>query len=303
MKTEVLSGEFLEKAAFFLRKGLPIAFPTETVYGLGAPVFYVEAIKRVFIIKGRPSDNPLIVHVSSLSQVDLVAQNLSAQFYELAEKYWPGPLTLVVEKREAVPEIVTAGLTHVAIRMPSHPIALKLIDAVGPLVAPSANLSGKPSPTSTEDVMEDLEGKVPIILEGGRCSVGIESTVLSLADEKPTLLRPGVVPFDAALPTETTAIASPGMKYRHYAPKAEVKLITSKKDLQGPFILSTNPEGEMHLLNEHTLYHELRVADRMGAKEILIDCSEDLLQNQALMNRIFKAAGKNRLECFSRAVL
>ena len=299
METEVVSIDSIQRGAFFLKKGFPIAFPTETVYGLGAPVFDLEAIKKVFTIKGRPSDNPLIVHISTLSQVGLIAQNLPALFYTLAEKHWPGPLTLVVEKKDTVPDIVTAGLPAVAIRMPSHPIALQLIHEVGPLVAPSANLSGKPSPTSTEDVLEDLKGKIPLIFDGGRCSIGIESTVLSLLGEKPILLRPGVIPFDVELPSKETPITSPGMKYRHYAPKANVKLIFSKNLLCGSFILSQSPKKGMRLLNEHTLYHELRSADRMGVNEILVDCCEDLLKNQALMNRILKAAGKNRLECFS----
>ncbi len=299
MKTQIVSPEDLSQAVSFLKKGCPIAFPTETVYGLGAPVFDRKAIEKVFAIKERPSDNPLIVHVSSLNQVEQIAQNLPPIFFELVEKYWPGPLTLVVEKKPLVPEIVSAGLSSVAIRMPSDLIARRLIEEVGPLVAPSANLSGRPSPTSAEDVFEDLDGKIPLIIDGGRCSCGIESTVLSLVAEVPTLLRPGVITLEGVLEIkqadQDTKVASPGMKYRHYAPKAKVRLVYSQNELKGPYILSMRPKEGMRLLNEQTLYRELRNADRCGVSEILIDCSNDLLENQAMMNRLAKAAsnGKN----------
>lgn len=292
MKTRIVPPEELALGVSFLKEGIPIAFPTETVYGLGAPVFDRQAIEKVFSIKGRPSDNPLIVHVSSISQLEELAQNIPPIFFELAEKYWPGPLTLVVEKSPLVPDIVSAGLFSVAIRMPSDPIARRLIEKTGPLVAPSANLSGRPSPTSAEDVLEDLNGKIPLIIDGGRCSCGIESTVLSLLEEVPIVLRPGIITFDNVHQADqNTTVASPGMKYRHYAPKANVRLVYCQDELKGPYILSTQPKDGMRLLNEQTLYHELRNADRCGVSEILVDCSNELVENQAMMNRLLKAAG------------
>ncbi len=299
MKTEVVSQDCLEQAIFFLKQGIPIAFPTETVYGLGAPALMPEAIERVFAIKGRPADNPLIVHISSLDEVPSLAEDLPPLFFLLAEKFWPGPLTLVVSKKSSVSPLVSGGFSSIALRMPSHPTARQLIQAVGPLAAPSANLSGKPSPTSAADVLEDLEGKIPLILDGGACSIGIESTVLSLLDGSPTLLRPGSISKESLeqflgqtveVPKKNSLNLSPGMKYRHYAPNAKVHLRFHPEECKGSYILSSSPKKGMRLLNEKTLYAELRRADRCKISEIEIECSSDLLQNQALMNRILRAA-------------
>lgn len=299
MKTEVVSSDQLEQAISFLKNGIPIAFPTETVYGLGASVFMSEAIERVFAIKGRPSDNPLIVHVSNLDEVELLAQDLPPSFFLLVNRFWPGPLTLVVRKNNSVPDAVSGGLSSIAIRMPSHIIAQQLIRGAGPLAAPSANLSGRPSPTSALDVLEDLDGKVPLIVDGGTCAIGIESTVLSLLGDRPVLLRPGMLskevleealgqPIDDV--RKNSPILSPGMKYRHYAPKAKVHLRFHPDLLKGSYVLSPHPSSGMRLLNEKTLYAELRRADRCGVSEIEIDCSPVLLNNKALMNRLLRAA-------------
>ena len=299
MKTIIVSPDHLDQAIIFLKQGIPIVFPTETVYGLGAPIFMPEAIARVFFIKGRPSDNPLIVHVSSLDQAVSLSKDLSPSFFRLVDRFWPGPLTLVVRKNRAVPDLVSGGLPSIAIRMPSHPIAKKLIEAVGPLAAPSANLSGRPSPTSASDVLEDLEGKIPLIIDGGECAIGIESTVLSLLGPRPVLLRPGILSkemLEEVLgqhidePQKDAPILSPGMKYRHYAPKAKVFLRFHESELKGSYILSSSARPGTRLLNEKTLYAELRRADRCGAPAIEIDCSPDLLQNHALMNRLLRAA-------------
>lgn len=302
MKTKIGSEADLPIAAALLKQGKPVAMPTETVYGLAAPVFDQAAVRSIFSIKGRPSDNPLIAHISHLDQTRLLAAELPPSFYRLASRFWPGPLTLVVKRNRAVPEAVSAGHPTIAIRMPSHPIALKLIALAGPLVAPSANLSGRPSPTSIPDVLEDLEGKIELAIDGGTCSIGIESTVLSLVSPQPTLLRPGQITREAleealsapiALPTASTPIHAPGMKYRHYAPKAKLKLVDSLSALKGPFILSIQPLPALasRPLSSQSLYAELRAADRAGVAEIEIYCDSLLKADAALMNRILHAIG------------
>ncbi|SES82571.1 translation factor SUA5 [Natronincola peptidivorans] len=226
-------------AAKILREGGTVAFPTETVYGLGANALEAEAVKKIFEAKGRPSDNPLIVHIARMEEVKSLAKELSEDALRVMEAFWPGPLTVVLNKKEVVPTVITAGLQTVAIRMPAHPIAKKLIAlAEVPLAAPSANISGKPSPTRGEHVVEDLDGRVDGIIMGGSCHVGVESTVLDMTGEIPTILRPGGitremllqvlerVEVDGALGGDTDAIPkSPGMKYTHYAPKAAVYIV------------------------------------------------------------------------------
>lgn len=300
MKTQVADPEDLEAAISFLKQGIPIAFPTETVYGLGACLDMPEAIHRVFAIKGRPADNPLIAHVASVDEAVLLSEDLPASFFELVDRFWPGPLTLVVKKNRTVSNLISGGLPSVAIRMPSHLVARRLIEAVGPLAAPSANLSGKPSPTTVQDVLEDLNGKIPLVIDGGECAIGIESTVLSLLGDKPVLLRPGMLKkeeLEEALgrkiadAPKNSPVLSPGMKYRHYAPKAKVRLVFNPEELKGPYILSSSPSSGMRLLNEKTLYAELRRADRCGISEIEIDCTGSIQTNTALMNRLLRAAG------------
>ena len=302
MKTIICSEYELPLAAALLKHGKPVAMPTETVYGLAAPVFDEEAVRSIFSIKGRPSDNPLIAHISDLEQARLLASELPPAFYDLARRCWPGPLTLVVKRSPRVPDAVSAGHPTIAIRMPSHPIALKLIALAGPLVAPSANLSGRPSPTSIRDVLEDLEGKIALAIDGGACAIGIESTVLSLVSSPPTLLRPGQITREAleealsapiALPSASTPIHAPGMKYRHYAPKARLKLVESLSALKGPFILSCHPLSGLasRPLSSQSFYAELRAADRAGVAEIEIYCDPVLKADAALMNRILHAIG------------
>jgi len=300
MYTEIITLKEISKAIFALRQGIPIVFPTETVYGLGASIWLPEAIEKIFAIKGRPGDNPLIVHISGIEEAFLVGEDLPPLFFLLAEKFWPGPLTLVVKKHHSVPSIVCGGLDSVAIRSPSNLIARELISQAGPLAAPSANISGRPSPTSALDVLEDLEGKVPWIIDGGASLIGIESTVISLLGKQPVLLRPGLLTkemIEEAIgepileAEKDTPILAPGMKYRHYAPRAKMRLVYNANELKGSYILSAEPSEGMHLLSEQTLYAELRKADRLGISEIEIDCSSSLLKNSALMNRIMKATG------------
>ena len=292
MRTQVLKNFELSKAVLALKNGHPVVFPTETVYGLGAPVFNEGAVRRIFEIKGRPSDNPLIAHIAFLDQAKVLSDQLSADFYALAEAFWPGPLAIIVKRRIEVPAVVSAGQPTIAIRMPSHPVARELIELVGePLVAPSANISGRPSPTCLQDVLEDLDGKVDFAIDGGPCEIGIESTVISLFHEIPTLLRPGKITREAlehvlgrpvALPSVKGPILSPGMKYRHYAPKAPVRLVYKLEDLKGPFILPT----------AKSLYADLRESDRLGHSLIEIYCDATVQNDEALMNRLLRASGQ-----------
>ncbi|MBX7065813.1 MAG: threonylcarbamoyl-AMP synthase [Parachlamydiales bacterium] len=292
MKTEILQSLDLSKAIGALKNGEPVIFPTETVYGLGAIIFDEEAVKKIFTIKGRPQDNPLIAHISSLEDAKRIGEGLNDLFYKLADAFWPGPLSIIVKKKPEVPALVSAGHPTIAIRMPSHKVARSLIEGVGaPLVAPSANISGKPSPTCLSDSLEDLDGKVRYAIDGGSCEVGIESTVISLVSESPILLRPGSVTKEALEkvlgkkvdnPPQSGPILSPGMKYRHYAPKAKVRICFKKEELKGPFFI---PRAK-------TLYAMLRDADRQNVQEIQIYCDDEAQKDAALMNRLLRASGQ-----------
>lgn len=230
----------IKTAAMALKNGKLVAFPTETVYGLGANALMPDAVKRIFEAKGRPSDNPLIVHISDITQLRDLVSDIPDIATRLMNAFWPGPLTLIFKKSARVPDVITAGLDTVAVRMPQNPVALKLISQSGvPVAAPSANLSGRPSPTSAHHVAEDLSGRVEYIIDGGSCSVGLESTVLDITGSVPVILRPGGVTAEMlkkvlGLRGVVTASEvkgeekprSPGMKYRHYSPKAEVILVS-----------------------------------------------------------------------------
>lgn len=245
MRTELLlpTDEALNQAARLLRAGELVAFPTETVYGLGANALSAPAVLKIFAAKGRPADNPLIVHVCSIEDAEPLCVPTQAA-YLLAKAFWPGPMTLLMPKKGIVPPETNAGLTSVAVRVPSHPVARALIARSGcPIAAPSANTSGRPSPTEAAHVMEDMNGKIPLILDGGPCAVGLESTVIDVTGEIPTVLRPGgVTPEMIEAVTGCVAVAdsvlrplregekalSPGMRYRHYAPRGQLTLITGK---------------------------------------------------------------------------
>ncbi|MEG2842307.1 MAG: L-threonylcarbamoyladenylate synthase [Ruthenibacterium sp.] len=236
----------IKEAAALLLQDEVVAIPTETVYGLAASALSDTAVRKIFAAKGRPQDNPLISHIASLEMLPMVASHVPQSAYALADAFWPGPLTMVLPRSEQVADSVCAGLATAAVRMPCHPVALAVINACGvPLAAPSANLSGSPSPTTAADVYADMNGKIPLILDGGACTVGVESTVISLVGETPVLLRPGYITkeeLEQVLGTpvllssailhklkEGEVANSPGMKYKHYAPKANVVL------LQGDF--------------------------------------------------------------------
>lgn len=237
---EAPSADSLAPAAAALRAGQLVAFPTETVYGLGANALDGAAVAQIFAAKGRPADNPLIVHVADRSAVDQVVREIPPKAVALMDAFWPGPLTLVLPRQAAIPTEVAAGLPTVGVRMPSHPVALALIRAAGvPVAAPSANRSGRPSPTSAEHVLEDMMGRIPWVLDGGETGVGLESTVLDLTVDPPTVLRPGGVTVEQLQQvigevridpgvngtTQAANPRSPGMKYTHYAPKAPVLLV------------------------------------------------------------------------------
>lgn len=232
----------IEQAGAILRGGGLVAIPTETVYGLAADALNPEAAKAIFAAKGRPADNPLIVHICDLNQWPELVREIPESAWRLAKAYWPGPLTIILPRADCIPDAVSAGLPTVAVRFPSHPAAQAVIRASGcPLAAPSANLSGKPSPTTAAHVMEDMDGRIDAVLDGGPCDVGVESTVITLATQPPRLLRPGgitleqlqavlgEVEVDPAVTHQLAAgvrAASPGMKYKHYAPKAQVTMLS-----------------------------------------------------------------------------
>lgn len=278
METTIYHKENLNDAAKILENGGVVAFPTETVYGLGAVATNEEAVKKVYEAKGRPSDNPLIVHVSSKEMLLPFISDLPEKGAKLIEAYWPGPLTIIfnIDNNSGLAPSVTAGLQTVAFRMPNHQVTLDLIDEVGlPLVGPSANTSGKPSPTLSKHVLHDLDGKINGILEGGSSHVGIESTVIDLSDySNPVILRPGAltkldiekiigtVELDQHLENQTLTPKSPGMKYKHYSPDAKVVIV----------------EGDSSTWNEAVeFYHQQAQLVTLLASDILL--SEINLEN------------------------
>lgn len=303
----------IERAAILIGRGDLVAFPTETVYGLGADAFNPEAIDRIYRAKGRPSDNPLIVHLASASLMNVCAV-ADARALELARHFMPGPLTLVLPARERVPLNARGGLATVALRVPAHPVALALLSLTGPVVAPSANLSGRPSPTTANHVMSDLDGSIAAVLDGGPCRVGIESTVVDLSGASVTILRPGSIGSDeieavigerlgASGRSGRVEARSPGMKYRHYAPSVPVRLHVAPALIPAPtagtrrMIITTFrhaglfPGEELRPLDEHSLYRNLREAELLGVDEIVIYAEIDEMP-AGLLDRVRKAAGE-----------
>lgn len=323
------------EAATFIRRGEVVAFPTETVYGLGADGLNGTAVKKIFQAKGRPNDNPLILHIADLKDIEPLTTGLNANAKALAKAFWPGPMTLVVNKSELVPDEVSAGLPTVAVRYPSHPQAQRFILACGcPIAAPSANLSGRPSPTNAQDVLEDMEGRIAGILDGGSCDIGVESTIVDTTEEVPTILRPGGITYEMLL--EVLGVVeidkgliddknfkpkAPGMKYRHYAPKASMYLLEGEAAAKLPELaagllrqgkavgvlcsrgLLARLEACSHkekLFASGWANHEqlaadlfflLRDFDRTGPDIILAEGVEEEGIGLAIMNRMRKAAG------------
>lgn len=286
MKTEILYETDLARAAKLMKEGKLVAFPTETVYGLGASVFLPKSIEKIFEIKNRPQDNPLIAHIADLSDVEKLASDVPPIFYSWAERYFPGPITFILKKKTTVPSIVSAGLDTIAIRMPQHPLAKSLIREVGePIVAPSANLSGRPSSTTIGHVLSDFDGKIAAAIDGGSCQYGMESTVVDLVSfEKPTLLRRGAIDLDIEEYSKGPK-SSPGMKYRHYAPDLPVFLFRKKE------AFDEHCQGEQNRFiirdpRENSLYALLRQAEAEDASEVVIYAEEPL--SPTLENRLEK---------------
>lgn len=319
----------VREAARIIRAGGIAAVPTETVYGLAANALDASACARIFEAKNRPQDNPLIVHVADLDGAKLVWSDITATAKRLMDAFWPGPLSIILPKRSIVPNTVSAGLDTVAVRMPSNSTVRDIIREAGvPLAAPSANSSGRPSPTEAAHVMEDLSGKIPLIVDDGPCTVGVESTVVDLTGDVPVILRPGDITAEDIGRIAGTVLfrdgsrdtkpASPGMKYRHYSPRARVVVLgpggapiaksinsmyhTHKDKGENPTILCLEQDADAYsglnvrLLGhgmrdaEHTVFRELRNADERGSDIVLIHASE--LMGAAVLDRIMRAGGK-----------
>ena len=253
----------LKRAGEIIKSGGLVAFPTETVYGLGGDGLHEESSRKIYEAKGRPSDNPLIVHVADMEHLEKIVKKVPKAAYKLAEAFWPGPMTMILEKNDLVPYGTTGGLDTVAIRMPSDPIALELIrQGGGYIAAPSANTSGRPSPTTAQHVYEDLQGKIPMILDGGAVTIGLESTIVDLTEEIPTILRPGFISLDMVQAVLGEAqidrglIANdsnihpkaPGMKYRHYAPKADLKIVEGPMEQVISYINEQTEKGRTGII-------------------------------------------------------
>lgn len=304
-------------AAAYLRRGELVAFPTETVYGLGADAFQPNAVETIFEAKGRPRDNPLIVHVCRRTQIYDVAAQVPELAQQLLEEFAPGPITLILPKDANLPSVVTAGLDTVGVRMPRHPTAQAFLRACAtPVPAPSANRSGRPSPTTWEAVFEDLDGRISCILKGGRTEKGLESTVVDCTVSPPRILRPGAVSLEALRKTVGTvdvptgrkggAPRSPGTQHRHYAPAARVRLVDAPEEAEpGPdaaYIgLDTpeNPEAfhQVHVLSDvetyaHELFHVFRQNDEAGCRVIYAQTVRPEGLGRALNDRLKRAAAR-----------
>ncbi|MCI7812070.1 MAG: L-threonylcarbamoyladenylate synthase [Lachnospiraceae bacterium] len=333
--------QWVKEAGQILKNGGLVAFPTETVYGLGANALDEKAAAKIYAAKGRPSDNPLIVHIADFSDLEKIVEKVPEEAVKLAKAFWPGPLTMIMRKNDKVPYGTTGGLETVAVRMPSDEVAQKLIRSGGGYIAaPSANTSGRPSPTSAAHVIEDLNGKIDMILDGGSVGIGLESTIIDLSEDVPTILRPGFitqkmmsdiigkVEIDAALIKADSNIRpkAPGMKYRHYAPKANMilvrgdrekvaekirELVRQELDNGGkPGVLCADETASMYsegiikkigtLHDELTisrhLYGVLRDFDEEGVSSIFSETFETPMLGTAIMNRLKKAAGQQLIE-------
>ena len=332
---------FIEEAGNVIRNGGTVAFPTETVYGLGANALDDEAVKKIFIAKGRPQDNPLIIHVST-KEISGLVKDVPEVAQKIIDKFWPGPLTVILEKKDIIPNVTSANLNTIGIRMPNSEIALKLIElAERPIAAPSANISGRPSPTEVERCVEDLNGRVDYIIGGESSDIGVESTIVDCTVNPPLVLRPGgitlemlkeinpEIELDKALkskPNDDFKPKAPGMKYKHYAPNAHLKIIKGKNEKtieiineivenyiekgNDVAILTTNENlnkfnngkvislGSENDLKEiaKNLFEALRKCDDLGVQYILCQGFEENGVGLAIMNRLNKAAGYDILE-------
>ncbi|MCD7785144.1 MAG: threonylcarbamoyl-AMP synthase [Oscillospiraceae bacterium] len=323
----------ISKAAELIKSGEVVAIPTETVYGLAANAFDENAVKKIFAAKNRPCDNPLIVHISNFDMVYDIAESVPELAYECAEFFWAGPLTMIMPKKDTIPLVTSGGLDTVGIRFPSNKVAQKIIERCGlPLAAPSANLSGSPSPTNAARVMEDMSGRISAVVDGGESDVGVESTVITFENDGIRILRPGGISREdllrvcdnviidegvsAKLPSGTVA-RSPGMKYKHYSPKADVILIDSDIDSFRKYVVENKTDNTYCLLFDegevvegvpyltygddsieqaHNLFERLRQFDEMGAERVYARCPEQSGVGLAVYNRILRSAGFNLIK-------
>ena len=345
VSTEPIDMTCIKQASEILRQGGLVAFPTETVYGLGGDATDKEASRKIYAAKGRPSDNPLIVHISRFSQLEDITKDLPNTAKLLADAFWPGPLTMVCNKNQVIPYETTGGLDTVAVRMPNNPVALALIEESGCMIAaPSANTSGRPSPTKASHVYEDLSGKIEVILDGGPVEIGLESTIVDLTEDVVTILRPGYINMDMLKEVVgqvridpgivyndkgTTSGAkpkAPGMRYKHYAPKADLTIIAgqeanvvstinqmTEEAIAGGSkvgIIATSEtadryeKGQVLVIGDrtdeasiaHNLYDILRQFDELEVDIIYSESFSTPRMGQAIMNRLLKAAGQKTIQ-------
>ncbi|MBU5314947.1 threonylcarbamoyl-AMP synthase [Clostridium bornimense] len=337
--------KLIKSAGDAIKDGKLVAFPTETVYGLGANALDEEAVKNIYIAKGRPSDNPLIVHISKVEDVNLVAREVPTVAKKIMDKYWPGPITIILPKREEIPYATSGGLDSVGVRLPSEEIARKLIDAATvPVAAPSANLSGKPSPTNVERVIEDLEGRVDYIIGGKSSVIGLESTVIDCTVYPPCILRPGAITLEELKNIDKDIYMdkgiesngsnsgikpkAPGMKYRHYAPKAPVKIVSGNEDkvikeissilekeeklgkkvgiiatdetiskYNAAIIISLGSRNNLYEIGQN-IFESLRKLDDLEVDMIICEGIEEKGYGVAIMNRLKKAATFDIIEVY-----
>lgn len=336
LEEDTVTRECVEEAGEVIKKGGLVAFPTETVYGLGGDALSADSSRKIYAAKGRPSDNPLIVHIADWEAIEEIVSEIPAKAKQLADAFWPGPLTMIFQKSDRVPLETTGGLQTVAVRMPSHKIAREFIRAAGGYVAaPSANLSGRPSPTLAKYVLEDMNGRIDYVIDGGDIGIGLESTIVDFSEEKPMILRPGYITKammesvigevvnDVTMMEVVKDVApkAPGMKYRHYAPKGELTIVTGNSSKVVAFINEALQEAKAAgrktgvIATEETyqlyqadvvknigsredeesiargLYKALREFDDEGIEVMYTESFDSDGLGQAVMNRLLKAAG------------
>ena len=338
MNTQMLNPNEIQKAAEIIKNGGLVGIPTETVYGLGADGLNPGAVSHIFLAKGRPQDNPLILHISEASWLGQYCQDIPEVAWQLAKRFWPGPLTMILRRKPIVPDVVTAGLETVGMRCPAHSMCRAIIEAAEvPIAAPSGNTSGSPSPTTARHMLDDMEGKIDAILDGGDCQVGVESTIIDLTCVPPRLLRPGGIPLEQLRdvleevevdPAVTRPLEdgehprAPGMKYRHYPPKAPVTVVRGDPLRSAQYILdhagNSYWEGIIcfdefaHWFQDHPverlggsldsfeharrLFRALRAMDDSSVKHIWSQCPGTEGMGLAVVNRLSKAAGFHIVE-------
>ena len=340
MNTKLLTEKELDQAAVLLREGGLVGIPTETVYGLGANGLNDQAVKNIFAAKGRPQDNPLILHIPDVSWLERYCKDIPLTAYQLAQTYWPGPMTMILYHKDVVPDAVTAGLDTVGMRCPAHKLCRDIIAAAGvPVAAPSGNTSGRPSPTTAQHMLEDMDGKIEAIVDGGPCAVGVESTIIDLTCTPPRLLRPGGITLEQLRdvlgevdvdPAVTRLLGAgekpkaPGMKYRHYAPKAPVTVVTGDPKRSAEYIaahaqsedgiicfdeflplftgrssarpvMDLGPAGDKEEQARH-IFDALRSFDHTTVPAIWAQCPDTSGIGLAIANRLNKAAGFHIIE-------